>query len=240
MGRSRSSRRSAGGSRAGERVHTAERLEHTACRSLIIRIAERGPAFRDPDELPRFLDVVRETFPPAHRRQLEGIIGMEEGYDTCGSHAFVYAEVLPRGTPKLWPVLAFAADRASQRLKVRAALFFEAEEESTGRGRPRAVGWRFEPPEDVKGSHSYYHAQPISAWDNSGDLKLPIYGLLNEVYPAFPLIAADSISLLAGMLVSLYGRTVARKLLSDSEIADTINPIRPKIETWLSGDDDES
>ena len=237
MGRSRLSGRSTGRTNAEDRVRTAERLEHAACRSIIMRIAERGPAFRQPDELPRFLERVRETYPAAHRRQLEGIIGMEDGYDTCESRAFVYAEVIPRGTPRLWPVLAFAADRASRRLKVRAALFFEAEEETAGRRRPRAVGWRFEPPEDSIGAHSYYHAQPISAWDNSGDRTLPIYGILNEVYPAFPLRAADSISLLAGMLVSLYGRIGARDLLGDSQIADSINPVRSKIESWLRGDD---
>lgn len=227
-----------------ERIRTAERLEHAACRSIIMRIADRGPAFGEPDEIPRFLELVRQTYPPANRRQLEGIIRMEDGYDTCESRAFVYAEAVPRGTPKLWPVLAFAADRASRRLKVRAALFFESEETRGRRTRtirrPRAVGWRFEPPEDSSGSHSYYHAQPISAWDNSGDRPLPIYGVLNEVYPAFPLIAADSISLLAGMLVSLYGRTRARNMLSDSQITDIINPVRPKIEEWLRGGDSDN
>jgi hypothetical protein len=240
MPRSQSSGRSARGANAAERVRTAERLEHAACRSIIMRIAERGPAFRQPDELPRFLDVVRQTYPAAHRRQLEGIIGMEDGYDTCESRAFVYAEMVPRGTPRLWPVLAFAADRASRQLKVRAALFFEAEEEGTGRRGPRAVGWRFEPPEGSIGAHSYYHAQPISAWDNSGDRGLPVFGVLNEVYPAFPLMAENSLSLLAGMLVSLYGRTGAGDLLGDSQIADTINPVRPTIERWLRRDDSEN
>src|SRR5215468_10176199 len=109
-------------------ISRAEQLEHLACRSIVMRLADLGPGFRSPDSLPRFLDVVRQTYRPSQSRELESILRMEPGYDTYTSRAYVYAERVPRGVPVLWPVLAFAADRASQRLKVRLVLFYEEED----------------------------------------------------------------------------------------------------------------
>ena len=216
----------------GSGVSRSEHVEHEACMGIIIRLAERGPVLSNPDRLPRFLDVVRATYPAAHRRQLEGILNSEAGYDTASARAFVYAEVVPRGNPVLWPVLAFSADSVSRNLKVRAALFHESPDGSV-RGVPVAVGWRFEPPEDLEGAHSYYHAQPISSWDNSERNRLPVYGMVNEVYPAFPLMARSSISLLAGVLVSLYGKRAAIDLLSDSQIRRFIAPVLTNLSPWL-------
>jgi hypothetical protein len=216
----------------------SEHLEHEACTSIIIRLAERGPILRSPDRLPRFLDVVQQTYPAAHRRQLEGILNSETGYDTASSRAFVYAEVVPRGSPVLWPVLAFAADKASRNLKIRAALFHESPD-TAARAGPVAVGWRFEPPEGSgatgcpEGSHSYYHAQPISSWDKSERNRLPVYGVINQSQPAFPLIAEGSVSLLVGVLVSLYGKTRAVDLLSDTQIRRFIAPVLAKVSPWL-------
>jgi len=220
------------------RVSGSDHMEHEACSSIIIRLAERGPVLRDPDRLPRFLDVVKQTYPAAHRRQLEGILNSETGYDTASSRAFVYAEVVPRGTPVLWPVLAFAADRASRNLKIRAALFHESPDDSIRSG-PVAVGWRFEPPEGPEspegpeGAHSYCHAQPISSWDKSEKNRLPIYGIINQSQPAFPLIAGGPVSLLAGVLVSLYGKTRAADFLSDSQIRRFVVPVLAKVSPWL-------
>jgi hypothetical protein len=224
----------------GSGVSGSEHIEHEACTSIIIRLAERGPVLREPDTLPRFLDVVKQTYPAAHRRQLEGILNSETGYDTASSRAFVYAEVVPRGSPVLWPILAFAADRASRNLKIRAALFHESPDGSVRSG-PVAVGWRFEPPEGPEapegpeGAHSYYHAQPISSWDKSERNRLPVYGLINQSQPAFPLIAGGSVSLLAGALVSLYGKTRAVDLLSDSQIRRFLVPVLAKVSPWLEG-----
>lgn len=58
----------------GSGVSRSEHVEHEACMGIIIRLAERGPVLSNPDRLPRFLDVVRATYPAAHRRQLEGIL----------------------------------------------------------------------------------------------------------------------------------------------------------------------
>jgi hypothetical protein len=130
-------------------------------------------------------------------------------------------------------VLAFSAQRASQRLKIRAALFYQ-EIDHSGESKTFAVGWRLEPPEDTDGEHSYYHAQPISAWDASGTRRLPIAGnSLNESYPAFPIDAADSISLLVAMFVTMYGRIGTRNMLGDSQIRDAVRPVYRKIERWL-------
>lgn len=206
-------------------------LEHSACCSIIMRIADLGPAQRRPDQVPRFFDVVRQTHPAAQRRSLEGILRIDSAYDTFESRAFVYAKRVPRGRPVLWPVLAFAADRASQRLKVRVALFFEDGSE-TGRAAPLAVGWRFEPPEDETGEHSYYHAQPISSWDVARSGPLPICGNLNDIYPTIPLAAKDSLSLLCAVLASLYGRLGVRDILSDSQVRRSVRPVQQKLESW--------
>jgi hypothetical protein len=197
-----------------------------------MRLADLGPGFRSPDTLPQFFDVVRQTYRPALRRDLEGVLTMEPGYDTYRARAFVYLERVPRGLPVLWPVLAFEADRASQQLKVRVALFYEEEDTVSGESQLRAIGWRFEPPEDADGAHSYYHAQPIIAWERDSDY-LPRYGSVNDNYPAFPLLAQDSISLLVAVLVALYGRVLTREMLGDSQIGDSIRPIRRRLDPWL-------
>jgi hypothetical protein len=232
MSEARKAKQGKQGSSADDGISRAEHMEHAACRGIIMRMADRGPGRRRPDELPRFLDVVRQTYPAADRRRLDGILRPGDGYDTCASMAFVYANAVPRGHPVLWPVLAFSADRASQRLKIRSALFYEAIG-CSGETETFAVGWRLEPPEDVDGTHSYYHAQPISEWDNSGTRKLPVATEVNEVQPAFPIAAADSISMLAAMLVSLYGRIEARNILSDSQIRGAVRLVYKRIEQWL-------
>lgn len=232
MPENRSGKKDAESAVSKQRVTSADQLEHAACCSIIMRVANRGPARRRPDQLPRFFDVIRQTCPAAFGSRLEGILRLNDGYDTCESRAFVYADVIRRGNPVLWPVLAFSAERASHRLKIRAALFYEASGSSSEMG-ISAVGWRLEPPEDSDGAHSYYHAQPISEWDNSGKQKLPVVDNINEVYPAFPIAAADSISLLAALLVSLYGRVETRNILGDSQLQRYIRPMYRRLGQWL-------
>ena len=229
MSGSKKSKKGALGEGKDGRISREQQLEHVACRSIIMRLADLGPGLQSPDTLPRFLDVVRQTYRPAQRRDLEGILTLESAYDTYGASAFVYADKVPRGVPVLWPVLAFEADRASQRLKIRAALFHEDVE--FGGARPRAVAWRFEPPEGPDSAHSYFHAQPILAWERDSD-NLPVWAV-NDNYPAFPLMAGDSIGLLTAVLVSLYGRRNTRELLGDSQIQDSITPIRKRLVQWL-------
>lgn len=224
--------RGAKGKRVKKPIPGPEQLEHAACCRIIMRMADLGPGFRRPDHLPRFFEKVRFACPPADGRRLEGILRLEDGYDTCAERAFVYANEIRRGTPVLWPVLAFSAERSSRRLKVRAAFFYEAINDSDEPD-SFALGWRLEPPEDEDGSHSYYHAQPISAWDTSGTRNLPIIGSLNESYPAFPILAADSVSLLAAALVAMYGRVETRNILSDPQIRESLQPVRKKVERWL-------
>jgi hypothetical protein len=156
----------------------------------------------------------------------------DEGYDTLNSGAFVYGEKTPRGSPALWPVLAVKAGRASRNLKIRVALFYASQNES-GDETLQALGWRFEPPEDVDGAHSYYHAQPISSFDSSGRWRLPTSGAVNHAYPAFPLRATDSLTLLTALLVSLYGRTNVGAMLNDSQLRQHIRPVVKNLEPWL-------
>jgi hypothetical protein len=207
-------------------------MEHLACCRIIARIAELGPGLYSPDELPRQIEIVRQKWRAVQREELEAIMGQDSGYDTLTSNAFIYAERLRRGTPVLWPVLSFTAGRASRDLKVRAAFFYTVADER-GRETVQAVGWRFEPPEDLEGSHSYYHAQPISSFDSGGRWHLPTAGVLNEVCPAFPLLAHGPVSLLTAVLVSFYGKTHVGRMLADSQLRECVRPIVAKLEPWL-------
>jgi hypothetical protein len=139
---------------------------------------------------------------------MTGILGSEESFDTYTSNAFVYGPVVDRGVPKLWPVMTFSGDRGCDNLRVRVALFFDGLSSNSGgdqRQSVQAVGWRFEPPEGASGAHCYYHAQPISSWNKTSSGRLPVHLPLNESHPAFPLKADDPVSLLAAVLVSVYG-----------------------------------
>jgi hypothetical protein len=158
-------------------------------------------------------------------------MAQDGGYDTLAANAFVYGEKLVRGTPVLWPVLAFSASKASRDLKIRVAHFYSVDGDN---GQDlEAVGWRFEPPEDETGAHSYYHAQPISAFDTGGRWRLPTASVLNESCPAFPLLAESPVSLLAALLVSLYGRVHVGAMLRDVQLREYVRPIVRKLEPWL-------
>lgn len=197
------------------------------CSRIITRLAQTGPLVSE-EFLPQPLQKVALLYPPADESRLSGIMGSSNGFDTKKVRAFVYAPRIERNTPALWPVMAFSAGNGFDNFRIRVALFFQASSHddmelsawSEGDG-PWAVAWRFEPPEGVAGAHCYYHAQPISAWDiDSG--RLPVALPLNESHPAFPLIAADCVGLLAAMLVSLYGHEWTKRFLGDRSLRQDI------------------
>jgi hypothetical protein len=214
-----------------DRLSGDEIRQHAACRRIIIRLAELGPAFR-PDGLPASIQRVMEVYPPYHSQQLEGILKGEAGFDTLASRRFVYGPALSRGSPRLWPVMAFSAEEGCRDLRARVGLFFGDASPPVEDERVSAVAWRFEPPEDSSGSHSYYHAQPISAW-TTGFSNLPVALPLNESYPAFPLLADDPLGLLAAVLISLYGRTYVARLLANSDMLQFISPVKAKLWRWI-------
>lgn len=206
-------------------------IQRAACVRIIVRLAEIGPdVYQMQSTLPDSIQRVIRQYPPANERQLRGILQGDTAFDTGESRAYVYAPVVDRGTPQLWPVMAFSGDPASDSLRIRVALFFEstelvASDPSDANQQPQAVAWRFEPPEGPHGAHCYYHAQPISSWNNRPSGRLPVATPLNESHPGFPLVAQDSASLLAAVIVSLYGHEWASDFLADRDIRREIQPV---------------
>jgi len=210
-------------------------VQLSACINIICRLIEVGPdIYQSTSALPASINEVVRIYSPATERQITGILDSEDGFDTYASNAFVYGPVVERGTPKLWPVMAFKADSGGDNLKVRVALFYDQLASSSPSGDShdavRAVAWRFEPPEGERGAHCYYHAQPISSWNNTPAGRLPVYVPLNESQPGFPLMAEDPVSLLAAVLVSVYGHE-----FTNNEIFGSLRfrrDIRPAVEKF--------
>jgi hypothetical protein len=97
-----------------------------------------------------------------------------------------------------------------------------------GDPRPRAVGFRLEPPEGdgavsgQSGSHNYWHAQMIAELEKGDDLLSKIVGHPNTwvptKQPAFPLPAKSLGDLLVVLLLSIYGAKQLARLLVAAEI----------------------
>jgi hypothetical protein len=206
-------------------------VQHSACVRIISRLVEVGPdIYQSASTLPTAINEVVRRYSPATVRQITGILNSDDGFDTYSSHAFVYGPIVDQGTPKLWPVLTFSGDRGCDNLRVRVALFFDqlgADPASGDEGAQlaRGVAWRFEPPEGATGAHCYYHAQPISSWDKTGSGRLPVHLPVNESQPGFPLMAEDSVSLLAAVLVSIYGHAyTADEIFGDLHFRRDVRP----------------
>jgi hypothetical protein len=219
-------------------------VQHSACLRIITRLIEVGPdIYQAMSALPSAINDVVRRYAPASDRQIIGIMSSGDGFDTYRANAFVYGPVVERGTPKLWPVMAFAGDRGCDNLRVRVALFFDrldfdSESDDGRRSSARAVAWRFEPPEGDKGAHCYYHAQPISSWDKTSSGRLPVHLPLNESQPGFPLKAEDPVSLLVAVLVSVYGHSYTNgTLFSNLNFLRDIRPARESLRYLKLWDD---
>jgi hypothetical protein len=191
--------------------------------------------FTEPHTLPDAILQVAKSYRPGDAVQMELLLKGSGAYNTLESEAFIYAPAVRAGRPYLWPVLTFAAAEDSARLKIEAAFFFEEDwsAEEKGEYRVGATGLRFEPPEDEYGVHSYYHAQPITSFGGREDGRLSFARTVNTSFPAVPLAATDSVSLLGAVLVSLYGRTGARSMLGDPQVRTQIELVRSSFEPWI-------
>lgn len=94
-------------------------------------------------------------------------------------------------------------------------------------GKPKAVGWRFESPERLgadgtTSTHGYYHAQSSPAIrTENGDQPLPLADeTIPTGHPTFPLDAADEVDLLLCMMLSIYGLTRTRELISAADLKE--------------------
>lgn len=106
-------------------------------------------------------------------------------------------------------------------VSIQAGLFYLDQDE------PKAVGWRYESPERLgadgaPGMHGYYHAQPSPAIrTESGDHALPLADeTIPTGHPTLPLDAADEVDLLLCMMLSIYGLTRTRELISAADLKE--------------------
>lgn len=110
------------------------------------------------------------------------------------------------------PVLSFGYDfrRSHPEFRLRLALFLLEEEE--GKSELRAIGYRFESPEG-EGIHHYYHAQIINAFEKGSEQwRIPCPRWLPTKQPAFALDACSPVTLIASMLISIYGLSFVAEL----------------------------
>jgi hypothetical protein len=137
-------------------------------------------------------------------RWLESIFPRDgkSSFDLLQTNRFLYLEPITKAGHFL-PVLTFKCDFTKSHLEVRLRLALFLLDSAS---KLRAVGYRFETPEGP-GRHSYYHAQPITSFALDSSSQLPCPNWLSSDHPSFVLDAVDPVTLLVGLLVSLYGYT---------------------------------
>jgi hypothetical protein len=162
------------------------------------------------------IEKVGERMQPAAGSDVSRYIrAHDERGDTSEWGLYFFLELV-HDTGPLLPVVTVSYDFVNGSLQIRVGLF-SLREVANGH-RLRAVGYRFESPENTPyggegeteiGAHDYYHAQPImrlvkalprSALGDSEARWVP------ESQPAFPLEAENALQLLACTLVTIYGR----------------------------------
>lgn len=156
-------------------------------------------------------DLVSEKYEVFQDAELEKLLATNEVFSCLDHNKFLILEPVPLGTWML-PVLSFRYDfgRSLPEFDIRLALFLSerVEEKDT----LRAIGYRFESPEG-EGSHHYYHAQLIHSFQKGNErLRLPCPQWLPTKQSAFALDAKSPTTLIACLLITLYGRDFIHEL----------------------------
>jgi hypothetical protein len=158
-------------------------------------------------------DLLASTYNVFQDVELERLFAESDAYDSLKQGKFLLMEPINLGSPMI-PVLSFRYDfhRSLPEFNIRLGLFlFEKLGEID---ELRAIGYRFESPEG-EGIHHYYHAQGIHAFEkNSKQWSIPCPDWLPTKQPAFALDANCPVSLMACVLISLYGRNIISNLQS--------------------------
>jgi hypothetical protein len=143
--------------------------------------------------------------------ELEKLLLGKDAFNCLDHRKFLLLEPVSHGTWML-PVLSFSYDfnRSHPEFRLRMALFLL--EKLNGRDELRAIGYRFESPEG-EGIHHYYHAQMIHSFEKHNEQwRIPCPGWLPTKQPAFALDANSPVTLVACILISLYGRDFISEL----------------------------
>jgi hypothetical protein len=149
-------------------------------------------------------DLVSEKYDGFHDVELEQLLSTADVFNYLEHKKFLILEPVSIGGWML-PVLSFGYDfrRSHPEFRLRLALFLLEEEE--GKSELRAIGYRFESPEG-EGIHHYYHAQIINAFEKGSEQwRIPCPRWLPTKQPAFALDACSPVTLIASMLISIYG-----------------------------------
>jgi hypothetical protein len=156
-------------------------------------------------------DLVCQRYEVFQDADLEKSLATEEIFDCLDHKKFLILEPVSLGTWML-PVLSFGYDfkRSHPEFDMRVALFLF---ETLGdKDTLRAIGYRFESPEG-EGSHHFYHAQIIRAFQKDNEqMRLPGPEWLPTKQPSFALDAKSPTTLLACLLITLYGRSFIHQL----------------------------
>ena len=152
----------------------------------------------------RFLAASTQAYPRASHGDL---IGIFRDYPRAGNlmdrKKFLWLE--PTSDGRL-PILGISYDFGQIELPqicLRVGLMTLPDNE----GPPGAIGFRFESPMGIGGTHDYYHAQIFCEFTReAGWPRLPnCPDWLSETTPAFKLDARNPVQLLATLVISLYG-----------------------------------
>ena len=161
--------------------------------------------------------------------EIEKIFTGTDSFNSLNHKKFLIFEPVRVGSWML-PVLSFGYDfrRSHPEFWIRLALFLF--EELDQNNELRAVGYRFESPEG-EGIHHYYHAQLIRAFDkNNEQWRIPCPGWLPTKQPAFALDAHSPVTLVACILISLYGRG----FISELQHSRFWNQFKPRVATLMA------
>lgn len=179
----------------------------------------------------RIHDLVSQRYKIFQDVEIEKLLAAGDVFDSLDHKKFLLLEPVELGGWML-PVLSFGYDfrRSNPEFRIRLALFLFEELEK--REELRAVGYRFESPEG-EGIHHYYHAQGIRAFDKKNeDWRIPCPDWMPTKQPALALDANSPITLVACILISLYGRA----FISELQHARFWDQLKPHVATLMSSD----
>jgi hypothetical protein len=190
-------------------------MAHTLFNQILVWLAGEQRRWQEPviaqaeGDIFELIDQLEPRFPSFEERQLENYLKeSNQEVEFLKLHRFLYLRPIEEGGSFL-PIMAVKChwDENNLEVRIRMGLFrlFETE--------LKASGFRYETPEG-EGDHNYYHAQLIFGFDKDTKRLQFCERWLPVTQPAFCLDANNPVSLLVGLLVSLYGFGIIRQMLS--------------------------
>ncbi|HMD97129.1 MAG TPA: hypothetical protein VKM93_07350 [Terriglobia bacterium] len=166
---------------------------------------------------------------PAYEEdELDGVLGSSPQTFSTSENRYIFLEPVLE-TEKMLPVMAVKYDFGKRvpELRLRLTLF------RIHNSQLHAFGLRFETPESNH-DHKYYHAQLMPPL-NGLTLPTGFQPWVPETQPCLVLYVEDEISLLACVLVSVYGLERAERFLVESQFGTLIRG-HVKGMPWIDSD----